>query len=561
MQIHYMGGGGDKGLRISNLKYLYIEDSNSQKIKINYGDEIIIPTTKIYSCKSSAYIEVEYTSIICDMSPENYKFELSDDDVLVYFYQSKEYSDQEVNKKLKINNIKTSTPPTVYYSIIQIDSIKNIEEKDIFNALAYRGGSRAIYSNNKNLLCDSTRSITVPDPGGMFDTLVINGTFKNQGDGLSNYLDNNININLNSRGYIIVNNSLNMIPSLNINEYNSYIVDNGNFILFRKTYNVDKELLNDYSKATIINNENNEFSLNSDIENLTFGWFYNFGLFLQVTELSVSRVYNFGVWRSSKKLTLNSIFSNNGTFEINNDVFAYHRIANDENGIIKINQNGNLYFDIIDTNNSKAYDTLITNKGSLFDMKDKTSIKLINLNNIDYLFKNYSVIKIDGEISSNVPITSINYKNGLIYLENDSNLNKNIIFKNNSTIISYTDKYDPVFTDDDVENERYLNIKKMMYYKDDKEINLYENLENVKDCIFELNSLDIEAATLNSITFLLDMQYNINHQTDKTIDEILRLIKFGLLKDWPYTPNIPTQIIKPPNYPSKPKYRPDYSCF
>lgn len=94
-----------------------------------------------------------------------------------------------------------------------------------------------------------------------------------------------------------------------------------------------------------------------------------------------------------------------------------------------------------------------------------------------------------------VEYTSIKYNNGLVYLENDSNLNKNIIFKNNSTIISYIDKYDPVFTNDNVKDERYLNIKKMKYYKDDKEIKLYENLENIKDCIFELNSLDIEVTT------------------------------------------------------------------
>ena len=542
---------------------MYIDDENSQKIKIKYGDEITIPSTKIYSYINRAYDEVNYTSIICDMSPENYKFILSGDNQLIYFYQSKDYSDQEVNTKLKINNIKSSSPSVTYYTIIQINSIKNIEEKDIFNAIAYRGGSRAIYSNNENLLCDSTRSITVPDPGGMFDTIVINGTFKSQKENLSNFLDNNININLNFGGYIVINTDLNMVPSLTINGNNSYIIDNGNFILFRKTYNINDEYLNDYSRSIIINNENNEFSLSSDIENLTFGQFYNYGLFLQSTELTINRIYNFGNWRSSKKLNLKSIFSNNGTFEINNDVFAYHRIANDENGIIKINQGGNLYFDITDINNSKAFDTLILNKGSLFDMKDKTSIKLLNLNNIDYLFKNYSVIKIDGEISSNVPITSINYNNGLIYLENDSYLDKNIIFKNNSTIISYTDKYDPVFTDDDVKDERYLNIKKMKYYKDDKEINLYENLENIKDCIFELNSLDIEAATLNSMTFLLDMQYNIKHQTDGTIDEILRLIKFGLLKDWSYGSgsNIPVQPVKPPFYPPKPKYQPGCPCF
>ena len=86
-----------------------------------------------------------------------------------------------------------------------------------------------------------------------------------------------------------------------------------------------------------------------------------------------------------------------------------------------------------------------------------------------------------------------------------------------------------------------------------------DDQKNIKDCIFELNSSNINAADLNTITYLLNTQYNIKHQSEGTIDEILRLIKFGLLKDWSCTPNIPVQPVKLQIYLPKPKYQPDYS--
>lgn len=97
----------------------------------------------------------------------------------------------------------------------------------------------------------------------------------------------------------------------------------------------------------------------------------------------------------------------------------------------------------------------------------------------------------------------------------------------------------------------------MKYYKYNAEQNpiiLYNNPNNIIDCLFELNSSEIQQDILNTITYLLLNQYNIQNNKEKESDlnEILRLIKFGLLKVWPYNSNTL-------NYPLK--YQPSCTCY
>ena len=225
-----------------------------------------------------------------------------------------------------------------------------------------------------------------------------------------------------------------------------------------------------------------------------------------------------------------------------------HYVYNDYSGEIYMERDTKL---IIEKNGHLIND-------NIFEQKENTTI-IIGENG--YIENNQNM-KLDGTIinnSSNSEIL-INNINGLLTLENDFKISGNEAkIKNSDVVISY--KYDPNFIKVG-NNERYLNIDLMTYKKNNEPIPLLlDNQENIKDCIFELNSSNIDAADLNTITYLLNTQYNIKHQTEGTIDEILRLIKFGLLKDWSYTPKIPVQPVKPQIYLPNPKYQPDYPRF
>ena len=218
-----------------------------------------------------------------------------------------------------------------------------------------------------------------------------------------------------------------------------------------------------------------------------------------------------------------------------------HYVYNDYTGEIYMEKDTKL---IIEKNGYLIND-------NIFEQKENT---IIIIGENGYV-ENKQNMKLDGTIINNSsdPEILINNINGLLILENDFNISGNETkIKNSDVVVSYN--YDPKFikTGND---ERYLNIESMTYKKNNEEMQLLTNdQKNIKDCIFELNSSNINAADLNTITYLLITKYNIKHQIEETINEILRLIKFGLLKDWPYNLNAP-------NYSLKSKYQPSCTCY
>ena len=198
-----------------------------------------------------------------------------------------------------------------------------------------------------------------------------------------------------------------------------------------------------------------------------------------------------------------------------------------------------------------------TNKNLKID--ENAKIKIIGdskyFKNTNLLYNNNnSVSRLDCQIINETGETLYIYnKSGVVYLDNDFEYNKNIKVKNEDVVISYI-KEDPEYITTN-KNDRYINIQNLKFYKNGVFSDL-DSEQNIQDCIFELNSANIESSDLTSLTYLLNRRYDIKHSKNNTIDEILRLIKFGLLKDWPYTPNIPTQPVQSPFYPLKPKYQP-----
>ena len=160
-------------------------------------------------------------------------------------------------------------------------------------------------------------------------------------------------------------------------------------------------------------------------------------------------------------------------------------------------------------------------------------------------------VKLDGKIINKTNKEYIIQNNDVIYLENDFETEGDVKISNNDVVISFNK--DPVFASNDVMDDRYLNISKLYYSIHGQGSNL-TTTGQIKDLIFELNSSNIEPDVLNTIIYLLTKQFEETY-TKNTLDEILRLIKFGLLKDWSYTPNIPVQ----PPHPHPPS-RSDCPC-
>ena len=210
----------------------------------------------------------------------------------------------------------------------------------------------------------------------------------------------------------------------------------------------------------------------------------------------------------------------------------------------------------------KDMPTILSNTNQNFKVDENVKIKITGnseyFKNANLLFNNNnSVSRLDCQIINETGETLYIYnKSGIVYLDNDFKYNDKIKIKNEDVLISYIKK-DPEYITTN-KDDRYINIQNLEFYKNGVFSSL-DSSQNIQDCIFELNSANIESSDLTTLTYLLNRQYDIKHSTDNTIDEILRLIKFGLLKDWSCTPNIPVQPVKPP-YVSPPPSRPGCPC-
>ena len=195
----------------------------------------------------------------------------------------------------------------------------------------------------------------------------------------------------------------------------------------------------------------------------------------------------------------------------------------------------------------------ITNIGKI-NLKENAEIILTGTNNIKLLMSNNNInsVKFDGKITNKTNNEYVIKNNGIIYLENDFETEGDVKISNNDVVVSFNK--DPVFGSNDVTDDRYLNVSKLYYSIHGQGSNL-TTTGQIKDVLFELNSSDIESDVLNTTTYLLTKQFDETY-TENKIDEILRLNKFGLLKDLPYNPPV-----RPPIYPPKPKYQPGCPCF
>lgn len=206
----------------------------------------------------------------------------------------------------------------------------------------------------------------------------------------------------------------------------------------------------------------------------------------------------------------------------------------------------------------KNMSTIFSNTNKNLKIDENVKIKIIGnseyFKNTELLYNNNnSISRLDCQIINETGETLYIYnKSGIVYLDNDFEYNKNIKVKNEDVVISYI-KEDPEYITTN-KNDRYINIQNLKFYKNGVFYDL-DSEQNIQDCIFELNSANVESSDLTSLTYLLNRQYDIKHSKDDIINEILRLIKFGLLKDWPYTSNILIQ----PQHPLPPS-RPGCPC-
>lgn len=367
-----------------------------------------------------------------------------------------------------------------------------------------------------------------------------------------------LNLNYNG-GNIVLNTMFNLNPNLS-----EPLIINANI------YNL-KSLMINYninSKPLIINKYfYNYGNLNQSItkpQNIYFGFSYDSSTG-EYKESTQSRINNFGNMRLYN-IKLNGHFSNAGLLKINGrmDILDSNLAMNITSKLI-IMEGGKLKFIL----NKPFNDNLIYHQGDYINVQEKSSIEIeLNKSSSSQKFLetpriivNLSTVKNDGTIKLIDPFNNeeaiIKNEIGIVYLENDFKIEGNIKFLNNDVILSVLK--DPIFIQNEVEDETYLNISTLTYLKNgNKKILKTDN--EIKDLIFELNSSDIEPDVLNTIIYLLTKQYEETYglQTKDILDEILKLIKFGLLKDWHYTPNIPIQPIQPPH--PLPPSRSSYLC-
>lgn len=439
-----------------------------------------------------------------------------------------------------------------------------------FNALNMGGDKAIIESKINNYYIDS--SLTTPATDSTNITIGIIGS-QNKTTDLYDSTGNKIEYNtiifdrptsrkitLENDSYLIFTCQILSTKTLNI-EFNggSVVINNRISInslnnITVSTFTIKSKILINKGSEFYFNAFNTENNTSTPIEVIFTNSVINLGVvkFYGNCKFTTSngKLLNFGFTKFRHSLTVDGDFLLNfgiikfETYKIEDpDKFTTLKITSVDNGshYIYNDYSGEIYMErdtkfIIEKNGYLIND-------NIFEQKENTTI-IIGENG--YIENNQNM-KLDGTIINNSsnPEILINNINGILTLENDFKISGNETkIKNSDVVISY--KYDPNFIKVG-NNERYLNIDLMMYKKNNEPIPLLsDSQKNIKDCIFELNSSNIDAADLNTITYLLNTQYNIKHQTEGTIDEILRLIKFGLLKVWPYTPNIPVQPPHPP---------------
>lgn len=587
-------GGGNRAINISQLSKLYYYDQTDIKYKIvsqaSTKIDFSVNTTKLYYPKDQTltnFDELPYNTLVLDDDYKKYVSNIISTTVdgtyvIICIRDNKNISGYTPHPSFDVSTNKTQ----IIYKLLN-------QDLHIFSTLSLNGGARAVYlSELYNYLENSLLTFNIPNDNLGIDTIVIDKED-------SNY--KKLTVTMNTGGFIVVNiriQDTNKIMNLNI-EGGTFVYNIDNNVIGYKNINKDEQL---YKCKVIVNKDVQLYhDYNHDItiyELLNYGnimlhcnnknYKTYFGPKYKNKNNISDVILNYGHIRFYKDndCEIYGSISNSGKIFIYSHVIMHSRFSNDEEGKLIIETNGQetdeerkagkLYFDI--TYNGYDYSYLINNKAGIIDVKENGEIGLIgepdNLKySLKYIIFNNGVVKFDGLISNKFSQKEIyNDVNSIIYLENDFKAKDNKIkFYNNGVIISHDE--DESVIEKLINKGRYLNITTMKYYryKNDKvqEICLYDDLNqnnysNIQELLFELNSLDIKHDVLITITYLLNVKYINNHYIEETNNEILRLIKIGLLKNWPYTPNIPVQPVKPPIHPPihppKPKYQPCCPC-
>lgn len=339
-------------------------------------------------------------------------------------------------------------------------------------------------------------------------------------------------ITINENTYLIIICPIYSISSLNF-------IFNGGTVILNNKINFDVTLENDVViNSIIIINSGCELFFNIknwevytiDIKN----YFINHGLIKLNGRfiLSKNSILNFGILLFRYSLTLSTsatiglsnygeIISNTAQKDLTHDtelIISKTRLFNDINSKFYLEKNTSL---ILKNNGTVRNDGVFKQKeNSIIEIYDNGYIQNKNILSLDALLIN----------NSDSQEQIINDINGVLTLENDFNVDKSgksLHIKNSDVVISY--KYKPNFSTVGKE-ATYLNIDNLKYIKGENEKSLAVE-ENIKECIFELNSSNINETALNTLIYLLNLKYNIKQSTTENNKEIIKLLKLILFKN------------------------------
>lgn len=385
-----------------------------------------------------------------------------------------------------------------------------------FSALSIRGGGLAKYYEGGD--------ITVPDTSSTYNTLIINKTDTNY---------KNKTITLDNGGYLIIDTALKNgeIPKIKIL---------GGTIIFNKDNDLFSYFIDDKNDLTlnfncdVIINENVKIYLSKKYNGFKIKKLFNHGILLLYSDSSFglesgTNIYNYNQIRVYEYCKITGSITNSGKIYIYNEVnISNGRISNDENGLLNIETNGILMF-----KNSllSSFDFMIQNLGGLVNIKENGKIIVEQTNkNIEYFIINNHVLKVDGEILNKTGKENyiLNDVNSIIYLENNAKISKNIKIINEDNVISFCSLENGQIIEQN--NGKSLNIQALYYSKNNEKKYFDSNeIDNLVNYIYELNSSDIEPDVLNTIIFLLLI--GVYHNAKDDISEILKLLKlYGFLK-------------------------------
>lgn len=516
-------GGGNKAISLSVLKNYYTGDDTTRNLigNLTDSDTFSLSKNKVYiSQTTSDTTTIEFNTLFIDQKAINCRYKAEDQGTYIII----------PDKKLT-NNSGTSITISEYFLntkgkiIIMDDDEKQNEllNEMLFNATSIGGGTRAVSITHPKLSTYlNLKGVNKLEIGETEDinTVIIDGKPKVK-----------YSIDIKQYGYLVIDtyyNVNNLVLTIDFPVSYSFLV-----------YNIRSAIIeNPNTKNTqlIIND-----SLHVDAEKeYTFYEIINKGMFNQYSDFIVeSQIKNLGLWRCHGNLKA-AAFGNRGK------AVFYHDISEIKNGK---HERGKLEFKGIFANGDSRfnfdgdYDVILSNGGNRGGFFESTGgyfhfgndIKIIiKSNNPEPIISNYGTMYFNCELITNVPITFINYDEGVLYFEKEfttQDTNKFTI-KNDSVIINASsniksiDLFDKLDFSDENKHGMLLDVVNSKYYTKDNKSgkDIYSNPGNYSECVKYLYSSNVNTKDLQVLSLLND--YN----TLRTIkdDNDLYKIKFLL---------------------------------